>query len=202
MTLWKCCEQKIHWVTLTFNSSQVVTTTFFIWFSWGHCPVDYVADHAMAISSAFTEHSFVYVTCIWKVGERRKTPCYMHSFIYMIVAIHRTLDCYCSPSRTKWTLVYLLIIYSTFQVLKIFRTPGPTACLYRVCLKSWWKEKKFMTEPSQPRTYTRIAVQFHCQFCVIAIMCSLCPHADDVLIHLLYNYIVTIRCFIFCYKIY
>jgi len=38
-------------------------------------------------------------------------------------------------------------------VLKVCRTPGPTACLKmvnKVCLKSWRKEKKFHDGPGQP----------------------------------------------------
>ena len=43
----------------------------------------------------------------------------------------------------------------TAQVLKVCRTPGPTACLkllQKVCLKMWRKEKKSMTGSGQPRT--------------------------------------------------
>ena len=43
----------------------------------------------------------------------------------------------------------------TAQVLKVCRTPGPTACLkllHKGCLKRWRKEKNSMTGPGQPRT--------------------------------------------------
>ena len=44
-----------------------------------------------------------------------------------------------NPCVTKWTLVYLLRLYSTQKL------PGPTACLKLPCLKKYRKEKNSMT---------------------------------------------------------
>ena len=54
-----------------------------------------------------------------------------------------------------WNIFYYFYEGFTAQVLKVCRTPGPTACLkllQKVCLKTWRKDKKSMTGPRQPRT--------------------------------------------------
>ena len=58
--------------------------------------------------------------------------------------------------RKTASFLFIYFYYGfTAQVLKVCKTPGPTACLkllQKLCLKRWRKEKKSITGPRQPRT--------------------------------------------------